>query len=249
MDETMNVIIDKHINTSETGLPQNITKDEADRIITEVDSNSKYSGDYHIIYNEKQLRQKCTNVDSVEEGQEISRILFKLLAQSKNGIGLSAIQVGIPKNVFVTNVKEPLYFVNAEIIKGEYPIITEEGCLSFPNKFIKTKRNLKITIKADNIKGEVTYGYQGDITEDIKTNPNLKIEGLDILESVSIQHEIDHKNGILMYDRMFHQPDFSSEKIGRNKEVCIVSNLGEEKILKYKKASPLIESGLWRFKN
>lgn len=204
--------------------------------------------DYSVIYNESALRQKCTNVETLEEGQAISRILFKVLANHKNGVGLSAIQIGIPKKVFVINVKEPIYFVNAEIVEQNFPIITDEGCLSFPNKYIKTKRFAQIKVKADNIKGEITFGYQGNLEEDFKNNPNMEINQLDLLESVAIQHEYDHQHGILMYDRIFKQPDYRVEKIGRNKEVCIVSNLGEEKIIKYKKALPLLESGLWRFK-
>lgn len=208
----------------------------------------KYDGDYHIIYNEKQLRQKCTKVDSVEEGQEISRILFKILAQHKNGIGLSAIQVGIPKQVFVVNVKEPLYFVNAEKIEESFPVVTDEGCLSFPDKYIQTKRFAQVKLKADNINGEITYGYQGNLEEDFKSNPNLKIDNKDLLECLAIQHEYDHQNGVIMYDRLFKQPDYKSHKIGRNKEVHIISNLGEEKVIKYKKAIPLLNGGLWRFK-
>lgn len=204
--------------------------------------------DYSVIYNENALRQKCTNVDSLEEGQEISKILFKVLANHKNGIGLSAIQVGIPKNVFVVNVKEPLYFVNPEILEQNFSIITDEGCLSFPDKYIKTKRFAQIKLKADNINGILTYGYQGNLEEDYKNNPNLKLNQFDLLESIAIQHEYDHSNGVLMYDRLFRQPDYRVEKIGRNKEVHIVSNLGEERVLKYKKAIPLLESGLWRFK-
>jgi peptide deformylase len=204
--------------------------------------------EYSIIYNEKRLRQKCTKVDTLEEGQEISKILFKILAQHKNGIGLSAIQIGILKNVFVINVTEPLYFVNAEIISQEFPIIADEGCLSFPNKYIKTKRFAKITLKADNINGIITYGYSGNIEDDFKKNPNLKLDTMMLLESLAIQHEYSHQEGKLMYDYLFKQPDYRVNKIGRNKEVNIINNFNEQRVLKYKKAIPLLNSGLWRFK-
>jgi len=207
-----------------------------------------FSKNNQVIYNEKMLRDKCESVSSLDEGQEISRHLFKILSENKNGIGLSAIQVGIKKNVFVVNVNEPLYFVNAKIIEEKFPIISDEGCLSFPNKYIKTKRFAQIKVTADNINGAITYGYHGDLETDYKSNPNLKLNNKDLLESIAIQHEIDHQQGILMYDRKFKQPDYKVDKIGRNELVNIISNLGEEKVLKYKKALPLLDSGLWRFK-
>ena len=204
--------------------------------------------EYAIIKNEKKLRIKSEKCISLEEGQEISKILFSILAQHPNGIGLSAIQIGIPKKVFVINVSEPLYFVNSEIIEKKYPIIFEEGCLSFPGKYINTKRFASIKVKADNLKSEVNLGYLGDLESDTKQNPKLQVDTKILMESVAFQHEHGHTLGKLMYDFQFKMPDYTVDKIGRNKEILIISNLGEEKVLKYKKALPLLKDGLWRIK-
>ena len=105
------------------------------------------------------------------------------------GIGLAAIQVGIPKRVIVLDVnqenenKNPLCFINP-IIKNisEEKSKYEEGCLSIPNQFAKVDRPEKCHVKY--------LDYNGDKKE-------IKAEGL---LSTCIQHEIDHLDGILFID-------------------------------------------------
>ena len=65
---------------------------------------------------------------------------------------------------------------------------------------------------------------------------------LQLLESVCVQHEIDHLDGLTMYDRKFKQEPLRTNKIGRNEKVTI-SNGSETKVLKYKKAQPLLSDG------
>jgi len=106
-----------------------------------------------------------------------------------NGIGLAAIQIGVPKRIIVMdlskeeNKKLPMYFVNPLIIKkNEEKIIYEEGCLSVPNQFAEIQRSSKC---------EVEYlDYNGN-------KQNLQAEGL---LATCIQHEIDHLEGILFID-------------------------------------------------
>ena len=66
----------------------------------------------------------------------------------------------------------------------------------------------------------------------------------DALECACIQHEIDHLDGITMFDRQFIPKPIirKSEKIGRNEKVKI-KNGSETKVLKYKKAEPLLKTG------
>ena len=71
----------------------------------------------------------------------------------------------------------------------------------------------------------------------------------DTLECIYIQHEIDHLDGILMFDRFTKlEPIVSKTKIGRN-EIVSITNNEEIKTLKYKKALPLLNSGDWQFTN
>ena len=105
------------------------------------------------------------------------------------GIGLAAIQIGIPKRIIVMDIsrderkKEPKYFVNP-VIKNKNPnkATYEEGCLSVPDQFAEIERSNAC---------EVEYlDYDGKVQ-------TLKAEGL---LAVCIQHEMDHLEGVLFID-------------------------------------------------
>ena len=95
-----------------------------------------------IIKDKTKLQKKCSPV-SVKEGEEIAvRLLHELRNSDDKGIGLAANQIGINKRVCVVNVKEPIVLINPEIIeKSEDMFVFVEGCLSFPEEAIKTKRS------------------------------------------------------------------------------------------------------------
>ena len=186
-----------------------------------------------IITEETQLKILCEEVKTVKEGEEIGAQLLKELTESENGIGLAANQIGINKRVCVINVNEPLVLVNPRIVeRSEDEFIFPEGCLSFPNKHIRTKRNVSVTVESDNHKGKLKFSAD---SEDIN----------DAFECACVQHEIDHLDGITMFDRaMVAQPHRATEKIGRNERVTITDGK-ETRELKWKKAQPLVESGDW----
>ena len=149
-----------------------------------------------IIKDKFKLKTICENVSSNEEGEQIAAELLKELSEAKSGIGLAANQIGINKRVCVVNVTEPLYFINPRIIELKDDILYNEGCLSFPNKVVTTKRSKFVTIESDNM-GRVQFGP----TEDEQSEKGQ----LQLLESVCVQHEIDHLDGLTMYDRKFKQ--------------------------------------------
>jgi len=106
-----------------------------------------------------------------------------------NGIGLAAIQIGIPKRIIVMDIswskgeKKPMYFVNPVIkTKNKEKSIYEEGCLSVPNQFAEIERPSKCEVEYLNYKGKKKI---------------LKAEGL---LATCIQHEMDHLEGILFID-------------------------------------------------
>jgi peptide deformylase len=104
-----------------------------------------------------------------------------------NGIGLAAPQVNINKQIIVISINEkikPLILINPIIILKKGTTINTEGCLSFPDIFVKVKRNKIIKITFIDLNGK----------------KNLFLA--DNLLSVCIQHEIDHLNGITLYDKM-----------------------------------------------
>lgn len=99
---------------------------------------------------------------------------------NKNGVGLAAVQVGILKRVVVIDIGEgPIELVNPEITMAEGEQISQEGCLSLPNKWATTKRPQKVQVKAQDRTGK-WHVYTG---EDLKAK--------------AFCHEIDHLDGIL----------------------------------------------------
>ena len=190
-----------------------------------------------IVKDKSRLTTRCEPTN-IKDGEEIAvRLLHELRNSEDKGIGLAANQIGINKRVCVINVKEPLILINPEIIeRSEKEFIFPEGCLSFPNKKVRTKRNISIKVKADN--HEEVLSFSADSKE-------MK----DAFECVCVQHEIDHLDGITMFDREFKQVPIKrvSKKIGRNDKVMITKG-SESKTIKYKKAEPMLEDG-WVLSN
>ena len=188
-----------------------------------------------IIEDKTKLELKCSKV-SVKEGEEIGSRLLHELRKSKGGIGLAANQIGINKRVCVINVKEPIVLINPKIIEhSKEQFIFAEGCLSFPKDKVKTQRYVSVVIEADNHEGKLSFSAD---SEDIN----------DAFECVCVQHEIDHLDGITMFDRELQKPEpmvrgeNAPLKIGRNDKVLIACG-DESKVMKYKKAEPLLEDG------
>jgi len=177
----------------------------------------------------------CDDV-SIEEGEVIAVKLLQELTESKNGIGLAAPQIGITKNVCVINVKEPIILINPKILESEGEFIFKEGCLSYPLKTIKVKRHTMIAVEADNLDEPLML--------DIRKAGDMN----DVLEIACVQHEIDHLNGITMFDRKYIQEPYKApKKYGRNEVVQIISDDKKEcRNIKWKKAQPLINSGDWK---
>ena len=187
-----------------------------------------------IIEDKTKLEIKCSPV-SVKEGEEIGVRLLHELRQSENGIGLAANQIGINKRVCVINVKEPLVLINPKIVeKSKEQFVFPEGCLSFPDSKVKTQRHQDIVVEADNHDGKLSFSAN---SKDIN----------DAFECVCVQHEIDHLDGITMFDREFRQEPMvrgenAPKKIGRNEKVTITKG-SESKVLKYKKVESMLEDG------
>jgi peptide deformylase len=137
----------------------------------------------------KILRQISKPVEGV--GIDEQRLMDDMLDTMyvANGIGLAAIQIGIPKRIIVMDVskdenkKEPIYFVNPVVKnKNSEKATYEEGCLSVPGQFAEIDRPNAC---------EVEYlDYYGK-------KKLLKAKGL---MATCIQHEMDHLEGILFID-------------------------------------------------
>ena len=137
----------------------------------------------------KILREKSLKVEQVDK--DLQTLMDDMLETmyAAPGIGLAAIQVGVPKRVIVLDLakkdspKNPMCFVNPEIIeKSENSSTYEEGCLSVPGQFAEITRPEKCFVKY--------LDYYGQKKE-------IKAEGM---LATCIQHEMDHLEGILFID-------------------------------------------------
>ncbi len=181
------------------------------------------------------LIQKKLKEVSVEEGLEIATKLFQILNRRKDGIGLAANQVGIDAQVAVVNVREPLVFINPQIINKSNEINYYEGCLSFPKKGCHTKRYETIEVTTAQKEGSLLFSgvmINGQDDHQLRT-----------LEAVCVQHEIDHLNGMRILDRVYSTTYVRDhKKIGRNELVTIKKD-DAVKVLKYKKADKFLNQG------
>jgi peptide deformylase len=144
---------------------------------------------------------------SVDEGLKIAEELLNILSERKDGIGLAANQVGIDASVAVVNVREPLILINPVIKEQWDEIDYYEGCLSYPKNGVHTKRYKNVVIKTE--QEECDWYFSGAENPSKGTGSweeldnNKQDEELRILESVCVQHEIDHLNGITCIDREY----------------------------------------------
>ena len=177
--------------------------------------------------------QKKLKEVTLDEGLYIAKDLLNVLAKRKDGIGLAANQIGIDAAVAVVNVREPIILINPEIISKNTEIPYYEGCLSFPGKGYHTKRYETVEVTSENVEGSMIFSGV-DSSENDKE--------LRTLEVVCVQHEIDHLNGMRILDREVDTTIRVGKKIGRNEKVLIACGV-ESKVMKYKKAIPLLENG------
>ena len=188
---------------------------------------------------------------SVEEGLEIARELFQILNKRGDGIGLAANQVGIDAQVAVVNVREPLVLINPKIIEKHNEIPFYEGCLSYPGKGVHTKRYRDVIIQT--AQSESGWYFSGAESPSDGKGSWEKEQGkkqdaeLRTLESVCVQHEIDHLNGVVCMDRKVNTTVKVDKKIGRNSLVTIKKG-DAVKVLKYKKAQNFLNQG-WAIEN
>ena len=177
---------------------------------------------------------------SVEEGMEIATELFQILNKRGDGIGLAANQVGIDAQVAVVNVREPLVLINPKIQEQWDEIDYYEGCLSYPDKGIHTKRYKNIIIKTEQEEGGWYFSgaesSKGKGSWEASTKHDQEQR---VLEAVCVQHEIDHLNGIVCMDRKIDTTVKVEKKIGRN-ELVTIKKGDAVKVLKYKKAQKFL---------
>ena len=133
------------------------------------------------------LRKKARHIDQVDaKVQGLIEDMIETMYDA-DGVGLAAPQVGILKRVVVIDIYDETgvkVLVNPEIIAEEGEQEEVEGCLSLPGKAGVVKRPARVTVKAQNEKGEA-----------------FTIEGTGLLAR-ALCHEIDHLDGVLFTDKV-----------------------------------------------
>lgn len=133
------------------------------------------------------LRKKSKEVEKIDE--KIQTLIDDMIETmyKYNGVGLSAVQVGVLKRVVVIDIEDgegARVFINPKIThtKGEHEV--EEGCLSFPNQYAKVVRPKELTVEALDRDGK-----------------KFTLKAKDLLAQ-AIAHEVDHLEGVVFTDRM-----------------------------------------------
>lgn len=148
-----------------------------------------------VVTNIKDLRRPCL---SVEKGEDVSQILTDLrdTLLTLKGLALSANQIGYNKKISFVRLPikidqttkaieyKEYYLINAKIIEKVNPVkVQDEQCLSFPGVSVTTKRFVFMVITFMNEKFEEQTAMMQD------------------LEALCVQHECDHQQGIVLFDR------------------------------------------------
>jgi len=152
-------------------------------------------------YGDPVLASKASTVADIDA--KVVRIvdeMFSTLYRSDSGIGLAAPQVGIQRQIFVWDMgDDPLVVINPEIVESDGEWVYDEGCLSIPGLYVQMTRPKTVLLRGLDLDGN-----------------EFELEA-DELEARLFQHELDHLNGILMFDRM--QPEQRKEALAEYKRI------------------------------
>ena len=147
-----------------------------------------------VVYPDKRLKQISKEIEVFDE--ELHTLLDDMYETmiAKNGIGLAAIQIGVPLQVLLINLvreedekqhKEDLIeVINPKILEADGEIVYQEGCLSVPGYYEDVKR-------AEHIKVSYYDRYGNEIVTEYKD-----------LMAIAFQHEMDHLKGTLFIEKL-----------------------------------------------
>jgi peptide deformylase len=140
-------------------------------------------------YPAPELKKQTTAVDKI--GEDIFQLVDNMLKVmvEEDGVGLAANQVGSEARIFVMNTTPseeqvtPVAFINPVVLDQEGEVLDEEGCLSFPELYIKIKRPQKVRVYAKSLYNE---GFVLDLSG---------------ILARAVMHEMDHLNGVVFIER------------------------------------------------
>jgi peptide deformylase len=141
-------------------------------------------------YPDDVLKQKAKKVSTFDSSvRKLAQDMLDTMYEN-DGVGLAAPQVGVSKRIMVIDVagseepRDPIVFINPVIVEKEGELVGLEGCLSFPGVYFEVKRANRIIVKFQDVKGK-----------------EKKLESQGDLLCRAIQHEIDHLDGELFFQK------------------------------------------------
>jgi peptide deformylase len=203
-----------------------------------------------IITDISKLNKSVHSSHTKEESEEVVKKLFSYLSVYKTGTSLSSNQIGINDyRISVTNIIEPLFFINPIIIEHSNEMFDfVETCLSVPQKMINTKRYQWVKIQADNFKEPTIIGIDDK-------NKYKQVEISNLLNITSaVQKSIDMLDcrTILDNENEFNTipiMDSKNKKYNRNQLISIYnSTTNKKQVVKYKYLDKFINDG-WVLEN
>jgi len=130
----------------------------------------------------KSAASEVTNIDG--KIVALTEMMFKVMYEAP-GLGLAGPQIGVQKQIFVYDVDEgPHVLLNPVIVESSGEWVYDEGCLSIPGLYVEILRPKNVLVRGISLDGNT-----------------VEIEADELLARL-FQHEIDHLNGVLMFDRM-----------------------------------------------
>jgi len=153
-----------------------------------------------IKYPDSLLREKCLPVDNISK--EVYKLVDDMIETmlKEDGLGLAANQVGSLSRIILINTSsqedkpEPVAMINPVILNQEGSVIEEEGCLSFPELYLKIGRPERVRVHTKNL-------YSEDLVYEA-----------DGIMARAILHEIDHLNGIVFIDHVMKSEEEKIKK-------------------------------------
>lgn len=140
------------------------------------------------------LSERCAPVEQIDdEVRALAKRMLKIM-YAADGCGLAGPQVGEMRQIVVIDVdwagkgskKNPYVLINPQIVTADGPEKEgSEGCLSFPGVSVRVSRPSHVVVRARNLDGDL-----------------MQYEAADNLMAVCLQHEIDHLNGVTMFDHL-----------------------------------------------
>lgn len=141
--------------------------------------------------------------------------MFDTLYASDSGIGLAAPQIGVQKQIFVWEIDdEAMVIINPEIVESRGEWVYDEGCLSIPGLYVEMLRPNEVLMRGLDLDGN-----------------EIEIEASELMGRL-FQHELDHLNGMLMFDRM--TPDQRKEALAEYRRIVDEQAAAKPRRLKLK---------------